>query len=396
MKIFAKTVDEKTLEQLSIIEKQEPFKNEKIRIMPDCHSGKGCVIGFTSTIGNKVIPNVVGVDIGCGVAWQKLGKDNFDMAALDRFIKVHIPAGRNVHLTKVDGEDADWVISRLRCKDSLRNVDWISCSLGTLGGGNHFIEVDEGEDGEKYLVVHTGSRNLGKQVAEIYQEKAINNLHIKPNCDALHEGIERLKTEGRQKEIQDFITNFKQTHAEDSGIPDELCYLEGYDMEDYLHDMLLCQGFAEFNRRRIMTDILAGFFGYNTYSYYESVHNYIDFEDHIIRKGAIKANDGQKVIIPLNMRDGCILGTGKGNADWNCSAPHGAGRLMSRGEARRDLKLEDFHRAMNGIFTTTATQDTIDESPMTYKNAKEIIDLVGETITIDSLIKPIYNFKAEG
>lgn len=381
MKIFAKTIDDKTKEQLAAITEVEPFREEKIRIMPDCHSGKGCVIGFTSTISNKVIPNVVGVDIGCGVMWDDIGRWDFGadgLAELDAFIKERIPSGKNVR-TPENGVFE--FIQGLKCKDSLKNLDRICGSLGTLGGGNHFIEVDQDETGYKYLVVHAGSRNLGKQVAEIYQEKAINNLIESPDKAFMAAEIERLKAEGAAKPV-----------------PEDLCWLEGRDMEDYLHDMRLCQEFAHHNRQRIMDKIFRGFFGFNhdyQFYHYESVHNYIDIDNCIVRKGAIKADFGQKVIIPLNMRDGCILGTGLGNPDWNNSAPHGAGRVMSRGKARRELRLSDFQAAMSGIYTTTAVQGTIDESPMAYKDASEIIGAIGDTVHVDSLIKPIYNFKAE-
>lgn len=397
MKIFAKTIDDKTKEQLAAITQVEPFREEKIRIMPDCHSGKGCVIGFTSTISNKVIPNVVGVDIGCGVMWDDIGRWDFGsdgLAELDAFIKERIPSGKNVRAPE---NGVFEFIQRLKCKGSLRNLDWICGSLGTLGGGNHFIEVDQDEEGCKYLVVHTGSRNLGKQVAEIYQAKAINNLIESPDKAFVASEIERLKAEGRQREIQPFLKRHK-TEGAAKPVPEDLCWLEGQDMEDYLHDMRLCQEFAHHNRQRIMDEIFRGFFGFNhdyQFYHYESVHNYIDIDNRIARKGAIKADFGQKVIIPLNMRDGCILGTGLGNPDWNNSAPHGAGRVMSRGEARRELRLSDFQAAMAGIYTTTATQGTIDESPMAYKDASEIIGAIGDTVHVDGLIKTIYNFKAE-
>lgn len=393
MKIFANTMDDKTKEQLRLIETQDAFKDEKIRIMPDCHSGKGCVIGFTSTYGNKIIPNIIGVDIGCGVMWSNIPLRDFDLSELDVFIKKNIPAGMNVR--EQDKRIYDVYINQLRCKDKIKNIDRICGSMATLGGGNHFIEVDVDEDGCKYLVVHTGSRNLGKQVAEIYQTKAIENLKVKPHKDFIKNGIEMLKAQGKQKEIESFLLYCKELEF-NKDILNELCYLEGQDMEDYLNDMFVCETFAHTNRTYIMDKIFGGFFNEPDWDYYnESIHNYIDFDDYIIRKGAIRAYKGKKVIIPLNMRDGCILGTGKGNADWNCSAPHGAGRIMSRGEARRELKLSDFQDAMKGIYTTTATQGTIDESPMAYKNAKEIIDIVKDTVSIDNIIKPIYNFKAE-
>ena len=390
LKIFTNNIEDKAREQVYTLLDQDAFRDAKVRIMPDVHAGAGCVIGFTADLGNKVIPNIVGVDIGCGVRCSRLGKIDIDLEELDKIIKSNIPSGLNVH-DKPIANAADY-IDNLRCKDQLKNRDWLENSLGTLGGGNHFIEIDEDEEGIKYLVIHTGSRNLGKQVADIYQQKAIDNLHTVPFNNMRKELITSLKEQGREKEIQNQLKEFDKKYSTMFKLPKDLCYLEGQDREDYLHDMKICQEFAVMNRFTISFIIELALKIIPEYSF-ESVHNYIS-KDNMVRKGAISAHKEQPVIIPLNMRDGCIIGTGKGNEDWNCSAPHGAGRLMSRMEARRTLKLEDFKCVMEGIYTTTVNEDTIDEAPMVYKNAQEIIDNIKDTVDIVKLIKPIYNFKA--
>lgn len=396
LKIFTDNIEEQAREQIDLLLSQEAFKDCKVRIMPDVHAGTGCVIGFTADLGDKVIPNVVGVDVGCGVLCVRLGKLDIDLEKLDKYIKENVPSGMEVRAEKNERyEYAKGYIKELYCYDQLRNKDRLALSLGTLGGGNHFIEIDEDEERNKYLVIHTGSRNLGKQVAEIYQQIAYENCNTNKVEEQRREIIKRLKAEGRQKEIQAELAKFDK-ETKDS-IPKDLCYLEGKNMQDYLHDMEICQKFATSNRWNIATIIMKEIFYQSptqVLDIIESVHNYLDFTDHIVRKGAIKANKGQMVIIPLNMRDGCIIGVGKGNEDWNNSAPHGAGRLMSRMEARRELKVEDFEKAMNGIYTTTADESTIDESPMAYKNAQEIINAIGDTVEIIKIIKPIYSFKA--
>lgn len=403
LKVFTNNIEDSAKEQIDILMQQEAFKNAKVRIMPDVHSGKGCVIGFTAEFKDKIIPNIVGVDIGCGVICIALGKMDIDYKKLDDFIKEKIPSGMNIHnlmdnrLATVHVRYVAYLITKLRCYQNLRNLDRIEKSIGTLGGGNHFIEIDVDDKGNKYLIVHTGSRNLGKQVAEIYQQKAIDRFYKTKVKDKIDATIEELKAQGREKEIESAIKDIKE-HYVATNIPKELCYLEGQDAQDYLHDMHLCQEYARYNRKLIAEHIRTALQMWNCYympnETFESVHNYIDLEHNIIRKGAISAYKNEKVIIPLNMKDGCILGIGKGNDDWNNSAPHGAGRLMSRNEARRDLKLDDFKKAMNGIYTTTADETTIDESPMAYKNAKEIIDAISDTVEIVAILKPVYNFKA--
>lgn len=384
LKIFAKTVDDKAKAQIDLLLEQKAFSHCKVRIMPDVHAGAGCVIGFTANLGDKVIPNIVGVDIGCGMYCCPIGTVEIDYGELDKFIRTKIPSGMNVH----DRPREFFDINGLYCYDRLRNKEWLEASLGTLGGGNHFIEVDEDEEGYKYLVIHTGSRNLGKQVADIYQQIAIETLNSnKADIQAL---IDKLKAEGRHAEIADAIAEVEKTKKDVP--PNDLCYLEGEDREKYLHDMRLCQQFAIRNRERIAEDI-CNYMHFSPLEPFHTVHNYID-DDNIVRKGAISAHYQEPLLIPINMRDGCILGFGKGNEDWNFSAPHGAGRIMSRMEAKRKITLESYEDAMSGIFTTSVGFDTLDEAPQAYKPMEEIVECIKDTVEIFSIIKPVYNFKA--
>lgn len=387
LKIFTENIDPKATNQIYTLLRLAPFRDAKVRIMPDVHAGAGCVIGFTANLGNKVIPNIVGVDIGCGVIVAELGKVDINLEAVDNFIKTKIPSGMNANDYIVE----DFDITKLYCYNELRNKDYLALSICSLGGGNHFIEIDKDAEDNKYLVIHSGSRNLGKQVADIYQDKAVKMCHNDFFKEKSVEIIAELKAQGRQAEISDALKDLHK-QFEDYSIPKDLCFLEGELREQYLHDMRICQVFAKENRRLMLEKIL-NFLNIRPVNIFESVHNYIG-DDNIVRKGAISAYKGQKLIIPLNMRDGSIIGIGKGNEDWNYSAPHGAGRIMSRSEARQNLQLEDFKNAMQGIYTTTADQDTIDEAPMVYKNAQEIIDKVSDTIEIINIITPIYNFKA--
>lgn len=388
LQIFTNNIEPEATNQLYTLAKLDAFKDSKIRIMPDVHAGAGCVIGFTADLGDKVIPNIVGVDIGCGVYVVELGKANIDLEKLDDYIKDNIPYGLKVNSTIQE----DFDLKQLYCYKELENVNRLNLSIGSLGGGNHFIEVDEDADGNKYLVIHTGSRNLGLQVAKIYQKKAIEYCHdgaLKEKKEAL---IKEYKAKGKQSEIADALAKVHKENPQYT-VPNDLCFLEGQERENYLHDMKLCQVFAVRNRRVIANKIVR-FLNLSVINDFESIHNYID-DTNMVRKGAISAHKGEKVIIPLNMRDGSIIGIGKGNEEWNYSGPHGAGRLMSRSEAKRTLQLEDFKKAMTGIYTTTATKGTIDESPMAYKNAQEIIDGIKDTVEVVNVIKPIYNFKAE-
>lgn len=385
VKIFAKAIEEKAKDQIDLLIAQEPFKDCKIRIMPDVHAGAGCVIGFTADLGDKVIPNIVGVDIGCGMLTVDLGNIEIDYKKLDEVINQNIPSGMNVHSSP---KPPTRYIEDMKCYNELTNIDRLNASLGTLGGGNHFIEIDEGENGHKYLVIHTGSRNLGKQVAEIYQKKAVE--HVKHG--STKEVIDFLKSHGLEKIIQSAVAELKAK----AKIPKELCYLEGEERENYLHDMELCQDWAFRNRvdiaARIINEMKIGICDIK--GYFDTVHNYID-NDNMVRKGAISAKVGEKVLIPLNMRDGCIIAIGRGNTDWNESAPHGAGRIMSRSKARENISLQDFTDSMKDVYSTSVCDETIDEAPQAYKPMQEIIDCIGDTVDIVEIIKPVYNFKAK-
>lgn len=396
LKIFTDNIEQEALDQIHTLLSQDAFKNCKVRIMPDVHAGAGCVIGFTADLGDKVIPNIVGVDIGCGMLCVSVGHGSIDFEKLDNIIRTYVPSGRNVH----EGRQMHYErLQELYCYRELKDTKRIERSIGTLGGGNHFIEIDVADDGYKYLVIHTGSRNLGKQVADYYQNLAYELMSGK---DDLYEKqtalIEEYKAAGRKSEIQIAIKELHRNfRAKIPNIPKDLCYLEGKYREQYLHDMKICQEFAYFNRLTI-AQIICNHMGWGVDmdmpDYFETIHNYIDHDSNIVRKGAIAANKGQRVLIPMNMRDGCILGVGKGNEDWNCSAPHGAGRLMSRTKARETLSMSDYTHSMDGIFTTSVSSDTIDEAPMAYKPAEEIIKYIEPTVEILRILKPVYNFKA--
>ncbi len=397
LKIFTDNIEHEALNQIYTLVKQPAFADCKVRIMPDVHSGAGCVIGFTADLGDKVIPNIVGVDIGCGMGVLELGNIDVDLARLDDVIRKYVPSGRNVH-DEEQGDMAENIVNQLYCKDKLKNVDWIKRSLGTLGGGNHFLELDIDDCGRKYLIIHSGSRNLGKQVAEIYQQMAIDDISGKSN---FKEDSEKLileyKAVGREREISKAIKELKNSYGKNStNVPKELSYLVGEHREMYLHDMKLCQEFAHINRNT-MQAIIAYYMGWQINKEtprFETIHNYIEHDTNMVRKGAISAKEGELLLIPINMRDGCILGRGKGNPDWNFSAPHGAGRIMSRSKAKESISLEDFEKSMEGIYTTSVNRSTIDESPMAYKPINEIIDNIKDTVEIVKIIKPIYNFKA--
>lgn len=395
-KIYAKTIEDACLEQLNSLVNNPAYENETIRIMPDTHAGKGSVIGFTSTYDDMIIPNTVGVDISCGMLCVNLGKVDIDMQALDNLIRLKIPSGMSVHEGRVVTFKE---LEKMKCFRYLKDSRRIVRSIGTLGGGNHFIELDKSESGDIYLVIHTGSRNLGKQVCEYYQKIAVDLCHGK---EKLYEERERIireyKRQGRRDEIQKALRGLKCETVECS-IPDDQCYLYGRFMTDYLHDADICSEFAHLNRLTIADIIISKYFkgqSLKDYEWFETLHNYVDTRYRIIRKGAISAMASKKVIIPMNMRDGSLICIGKGNDDWNCSAPHGAGRLMSRTKAFDTITLDDFKQSMSGIFTTSVNNDTIDESPMAYKPMDEILELVKDTVDVVDIIKPIYNFKASG
>lgn len=392
LKIFTDNIEESAKKQINTLLSLDAFKDCKVRIMPDVHAGAGCVIGFTADLGDKVIPNIVGVDIGCGMLTTELLDKDIDFQRLDRYIKQNIPSGLNVH------QGSNYVVfdklKELYCYDHLRNVDWLERSLGTLGGGNHFIEVDRHERSNRYyLVIHTGSRNVGYQVAEYYQHIAVESM--KGNIKISEERkklVEKYKAEGREKEIEGAVKELSK-QIKSIQYPKELCYLTGEYRERYLHDMKICQEFAVANRKMIADTIISKM-GWTVVNRFETIHNYIDLESNIVRKGAISAKRGEMLLIPINMRDGSIIGIGKGNEDWNFSAPHGAGRLMSRKEAKRTLTVGEFKRTMEGIYTTTVGFDTLDEAPMAYKPMDEIIENIEPTVEIIYVIKPAYNFKA--
>lgn len=408
VKIFTDNIEDSALEQIGRLLSVDAFADKKIRVMPDVHAGAGCVIGFTGDLGDKVIPNIVGVDIGCGMRVVRLGKiGNIDGHAFHEHIVGNVPSGKIAREQKfgfapLTGEEMDIyreakkLVGQMYCYRLLKDSGRIHRSIGTLGGGNHFIELDRDDDGNGYLVVHTGSRNLGKQVAEIYQARAVK--HLTAGSDEfeaeIRRTIEEYKAAGRRAELQAVIARMRRgRQAAAPSLPAELCYIEGEAREEYLHDMRLCQSWAVLNRRLIALLLLKFFPGVEIEDEFESVHNYIS-DDNIIRKGAISAAEGQRCIIPLNMRDGSLLCTGKDNADWNYSAPHGAGRLLSRAEAYRRISLEEFEASMAGIYSESVTEETRDESPMVYKPADEIIANIADTVTIDSIIRPIFNFKA--
>ena len=392
LKIFTENIEHEALAQIYTLIKQPAFSECKIRIMPDVHAGAGCVIGFTADLGDKVIPNIVGVDIGCGMLTVELGKIEIDFAALDAAIRKRIPSGRNVHEGRCVRFDE---LKDLRCFRELKDTKRLERSVGTLGGGNHFIEVDADSKGRKYLVIHSGSRNLGKQVAEYYQRLAVEIMQGK---DELYAEQERLiaeyKAQGRRSEIQKAIKELhRKFNPNPLGIPKELCYLTGKYREDYLHDMEICQRFAALNRKAMASALLDEMDWY-CFGTFETIHNYIEFSSNIVRKGAISAKAGEMLLIPINMRDGCIIGFGKGNEDWNCSAPHGAGRIMSRSKAKELISLDEFENSMEGIYTTSVNRSTVDESPMVYKPMDEIVENIKDTVDVLEIIKPIYNFKA--
>lgn len=393
LKIFTSNIEQEAIDQINTLLAQPAFEDCKVRIMPDVHAGAGCAIGFTADLGNKVIPNIVGVDIGCGMLTVKLNAKEINFEKLDRVIREQIPYGRNVYEEEL--HEVYLGIYALYCYHNLKDTKRLERSLGTLGGGNHFIEIDVDDERNYYLIIHTGSRNLGKQVADYYQNLAIELMSGKDELYAKQaELIEEYKAQGRHQEIQEAVNELhRQFNPNPLNIPKELCYLTGEYRNQYLHDMEICQGFAEANRRHIASTIMSAM-GWYAEDMWQTIHNYIEFGTNMVRKGAISAKAGERVLIPINMRDGCIIGIGKGNEDWNCSAPHGAGRIMSRGKARENVSLEEFRDSMSGIFTTSVGVDTLDEAPMVYKPMDEIVENIKDTVEIEKIIKPVYNFKA--
>lgn len=384
-KVFTDNIEESAISQIIELCNQEAFKDSKIRIMPDVHSGAGCTIGTTMTIQNKIVPNLVGVDIGCGVLCIKLKEKDIDLVKLDDVINNYIPSGFNIRKEYHKYANILYLdLDKLRCRAFI-NKERAKLSLGTLGGGNHFIEINKDYSDNLYLTIHSGSRYLGKQVAEIYQNVAIEKLSNKNERKKI---VEELKLQGREKDIEKELKKFNPLK-----IKKELAYLEDEDFDNYIHDMKIVQSYAYYNRQAIAIDILC-YMNLNMEDAFDTAHNYIDTGNMILRKGSISAHKNEKVIIPINMRDGSIIAVGKENEDWNYSAPHGAGRLMSRSKAKENISLDEFKGQMNGIYTTSVNQSTLDEAPQAYKPIDEIIENIKGTVEIIDIIKPIYNFKA--
>ncbi len=387
---YAAVIEDEAVEQIRRMCDYELTAGSRVRIMPDVHAGKGCTIGTTMTVTDKACPNIVGVDIGCGMYTVKLADAELDFAAIDEACHF-IPSGKNVW----EGRQERFDLTALRCYRDLRDTRRLEKSLGTPGGGNHFVEVDRGSDGTNYLVIHSGSRNLGKQVAEIYQRLAVD-LHMgkEEYYRKKDEIIRTYKEEGRKAEIQKAL---KQLEKEFKGriltVPDDLCWLYGRFLEDYLHDVKICQDFARRNREK-MAEIILERTGMTAAEAFHTIHNYIDTDEMILRKGAIAAHEGEKVLIPINMRDGSVIAVGKGNPEWNFSAPHGAGRIMSRAKARETVDIEEYRKSMEGIYTTSVNEGTLDEAPMVYKSLEDIIGVIGDSVDIVDIMKPVYNFKA--
>lgn len=389
VKIFAKTIESEAKEQIEKMAASKAYRNCQIRIMPDCHAGKGCTVGTVIETRGKVVPNTVGVDIGCGMHVVDLGFSDIDLPLLDRIINDNIPSGFNVHEKPLTSDLVDLmqyeITSLLPPWKRFFDTDYTMRSLGTLGGGNHFIEVDVDNIGRKYLVIHSGSRNLGVRVCNHYQQLAVEE------CDNSMERnniIAALKAFGRQDEIEDTLRQLKP-------LPKDMTYISGPTLGNYFSAMRMCQMYAEVNRRLMAQTIVKSLGIKVSGDSFTTVHNYIDTFGGIIRKGAVSAKRGEPLIIPLNMRDGSLLCIGKGNDDWLQSAPHGAGRLMSRSAAKKQLSMEEYRQQMHDIYSTSVCESTIDESPMAYKPAEEIESLIGDTVDVVKRIKPIYNFKAK-
>lgn len=385
---YTPELEEAAQQQIQAVCDRPEFAGCKIRIMPDVHAGKGCTIGTTMTIQDKIVPGMVGVDIGCGMETVALAEREIDFDRLDALIREEIPCGREIRDTPHD-LNGEIDLTQLRCARQV-NLNRAMRSIGSLGGGNHFIEIDRAEDGRLYLVVHSGSRHLGTEVANFYQEEGRRALWGGARYQ-IQEAVRRLKAEGRFQEIQTTILALKKER--ELKIPKDLAYVEGKLFEDYLHDMKLTQQFAMLNRKAIVEVIMRGM-GLTAVELFTTIHNYIDTDAMILRKGSVSAAAGEKLLIPINMRDGSLICVGKGNKAWNCSAPHGAGRLMSRRAALQALSMEQFQREMQGIYTTCVLPDTLDESPMAYKSMDEIVAQIQPTAEIVERIRPVYNFKA--
>ena len=387
-KIFTDIVDQASISQVMLLLNQEFTSGSRIRLMPDIHAGAGCTVGTTMTVRDKIVPNLVGVDIGCGMETVRIKEKHIELQKLDKLIYEKIPSGFNIR-EKAHRYFNSVSLEELYCYKKINPLR-AEKSLGTLGGGNHFIEADKDEEGNIYIVVHSGSRHLGLEVANYYQNEGYAALNGASKRD-IDELIARLKAEGKEKTIQKSIKSLKNTKT--TSIPKQLAYVEGDLFDMYIHDMKIVQHFAELNRQAMIDEIIKGM-KLSVEEQFTTIHNYIDTKNMILRKGAVSAEEGETLLIPINMRDGSLICTGKGNADWNCSAPHGAGRLMSRGEAKQSFTVSEFKKQMEGIYTTSVGKNTLDECPMAYKGMEDIVGNIGDTAEIKNIIKPVYNFKA--
>lgn len=388
---FCDELEKSAAGQIKAVCEYEEFADCKIRIMPDVHAGMGCTIGTTMTITNKIVPGMVGVDIGCGMETVRIKEKEIDFDKLDDLIRREIPSGRDIR-EKEHSLNSEIDLDELCCAKHV-NLTRARKSIGTLGGGNHFIEVNKDNEGHLYIVVHSGSRHLGNEVAKYYQNEGFNAL-----CGTAKFQIENmiaeLKAQGRSKEINKRLKKLRYERSKTIPVPKDLAYVEGKLFDEYIHDMKIIQHFATLNRKAMM-DVVVNGLGVTVEEQFTTIHNYIDTDEMILRKGAISAKKGEKILIPINMRDGSLICIGKGNEDWNCSAPHGAGRLMSRKEASESLSMDEYRQQMEGIYTTCVSRRTIDEAPMAYKPIDDIVRQIGPTVDIVARIKPLYNFKAE-
>lgn len=385
--VYASVIEDEATAQIIELLNQPFAENQRIAIMPDVHAGAGCVIGTTMTISDKVVPNLVGVDIGCGMETIKLKEKEIDLKKLDDFIYENIPAGMNIRAFRHKYAQ-ETNLKSLRCAKHI-NPDRAKLSIGTLGGGNHFIEVDKDKSGSLYLIIHSGSRHLGVETAKFYQNEAYKRLS-KPNIQEIKEIVNSLKEQNRQSEIQAALAEYRRRNPD---IPKDLAHCEGELFDSYIHDMRIVQHFAALNRKAMIAEIVNGM-GLHIDEQFTTIHNYIDINNMILRKGSVSAQSGEILLIPINMRDGSLICKGKGNPDYNYSAPHGAGRLFSRNQAKQNFSVEDYQNEMQGIYTTSVNENTLDECPMAYKSLKDIVENLDDTVEIMEQIKPIYNFKA--
>lgn len=387
IKIYGSIVEQEAINQIALMANFEPYLDSKVRIMPDVHTGSGCTVGTTMTIGDKLTPNLVGVDIGCGMLVIPLGKIDLDLQKLDKVINSRIPSGPNIHETPVVTMPQ---IEQLRCYKTL-DIEKVQASIGTLGGGNHFIEANEDDEGNKYIVIHSGSRNLGVRVCKYHQKRAVEQMQ--DISSEVRRVISELRAAERFEEINDAIKAIERKPVENEA----LAYVDGDALADYLHDMAITQRYAVLNRETMGRIIVAGLeIEVDWSKSFHTTHNYIDLENGILRKGSVSAQEGERLIIPMNMRDGSLICIGKGNPDWNFSAPHGAGRLMSRSKAKEIISLDEFRSSMSEVYSTSVCESTIDEAPQAYKPMDAIVEAIAPTATIERILHPVYNFKAKG